>query len=70
MAKHVRKLKGAARYGPERKLNSKCEFILMLMKIRLGLLNQTLQNVLLFCRTLCWGYFLRGYESQAQYLNH
>ncbi|XP_052792215.1 uncharacterized protein LOC128226377 [Mya arenaria] len=42
MIKNVRKFKAKSRYGPDRKLTSKCEFLLMLMKIRLGLLNADL----------------------------
>ena len=42
MMKNIRKFRGEARYGPERKLTSKCEFLLMLMKLRLGLLNADL----------------------------
>ena len=37
--KNVRKFSGRSRYGPDRKLTSKCEFMLMLIKLRLGLLN-------------------------------
>lgn len=42
MVKNIRKFRGEARYGPQRKLTSKCEFLLMLMKLRLGLLNADL----------------------------
>ncbi|XP_052820235.1 uncharacterized protein LOC128246068 [Mya arenaria] len=52
VSKNVRKFK-LSRFGPSRKLTSKSEFLMMLMKLRLGLLNKDLAKRFDISETLC-----------------
>ncbi|XP_052285025.1 uncharacterized protein LOC127881311 [Dreissena polymorpha] len=55
MAKNVRKFKStlSARFGPSRKVSSKGEFLMVLIKLRLGLLNKDLAKRFDISETLC-----------------
>lgn len=57
--KDVRKFKKSpSRFGPNRKMTSKSEFLMMLMKLRLGLLSKDLAKRFDISETLCSRIFL------------
>lgn len=53
MVRNVRIFKNKSRFGPERKMTSKSEFLMTFMKLRLGLLNKDLAKRFDISETLC-----------------
>ncbi|XP_052284007.1 uncharacterized protein LOC127880705 [Dreissena polymorpha] len=74
MAKNVRKLKSklsarsGAKFGPERKMSSRTEFLMTLMKLRLGLLNKDLSKRFDISETLCSRIFLAWLRASFEVL--
>ena len=65
----IRKFKKKAqRFGPERKLSSRCEFLLTLMKLRLGLLNKDLAKRFDISTSLCSRIFFCVVKNMQQSL--
>jgi hypothetical protein len=69
ICKFVRNLKKpASRFGPQRKLTSRGEFLLMLMKLRLGLLNKDLANRFSISESLSSRIFLTWLRASGKVL--
>ena len=71
MTRGLRNLKKKpSTFGPSRKLPSKSEFLLMLMKLRLGLLNKDLAKRFQISCTLCSRIFFSWLRAASQALRH
>ena len=71
MTRGLRKFKSKPlQFGPSRKLPSKTEFLLMLMKLRLGLLNKDLAKRINISCTLCSRIFFTWLRAASQALRH
>jgi len=68
MMKNTRKFKTNARFGPARKMSSKTEFLMMLMKLRLGLLNKDLAKRFDISETLCSRIFFSWLRASCEVL--